>query len=220
MPKRPIQLIQGITKQIAAELLEGVYTGIKHKVKYAEDIKASELKYLPKEARLTIKLLDGTPYSKKEIDHLITKWIKPFCKKYAKKWEITGSYRRKKYPCNDVDLLVILNTNPIFRESKNLHVIRNGDQRTKLILRADSKSRFIPLDIFYTEPEWWPFSLLHFTGSKVFNIHVRKAAKSKGYKLNEYGLYKGGKKVSGLKTEKQILMKVIGKYYKPEERTK
>jgi DNA polymerase IV (family X) len=47
-------------------------------------------------------------------------------------------------------------------------------------------------------------ALLYFTGSMEFNVELRKLARSKSMKLNEYGLYKNGKRIAS-KTEKRSL---------------
>jgi len=60
-------------------------------------------------------------------------------------------------------------------------------------------------------------ALQYFTGSKEHNIITRKLALEKGLKLNEYGVFKGKKRVAG-KTEEEIY-KIIGlPYIEPELR--
>ena len=46
------------------------------------------------------------------------------------------------------------------------------------------------IDIMYTTPLEYPFAILYFTGSGSFNPLMRSYCLSKGYRLNEYGLYK------------------------------
>jgi len=58
-------------------------------------------------------------------------------------------------------------------------------------------------------------ALQYFTGSKEHNIHLRKIAINKGFKLNEYGLFKGSKMVAG-KTEEEIY-RVLGMKCPPPE---
>jgi len=215
---RPIYLIAGIGDSLADQLMSGLHPKIPRKIKYAEDLKDNELKYLPDEARLTIKYLDGNSFSRLEMEQVKEKFVIPFSA-HCKKWEIAGSYRRGKFPCNDMDLVVILNVYPVFKNSEDLKIVRNGDRRTKLLFKFSS--RFIPIDIFYTEPKWWIYSLMHFTGSKNFNIYIRAAAKKKGLRLNEYGLFdKRGEQVKKFNSEKAVMMYVLNKYYPPEERSK
>ena len=65
----------------------------------------------------------------------------------------------------------------------------------------------------------WGSGLFYFTGSKNFNIQMRKIAIKKGYKLNEYGLFdkKSEKMIAG-KTEEEICKKLGVKWVRPEER--
>ena len=55
------------------------------------------------------------------------------------------------------------------------------------------------------------------TGSKLFNINLRKKAKLLGYKLNEYGLYKNNNKIK-INSEKDIFEKLGLNYIKPKNR--
>jgi len=70
--------------------------------------------------------------------------------------------------------------------------------------------RFIPYKSYYT-------SLLFMTGSKQFNIKMRKIAKKMNYKLNEYGLYLNSKKIK-IKCEKDIFKKLNMKFIQPKYR--
>jgi len=70
--------------------------------------------------------------------------------------------------------------------------------------------RFVPYNSYYT-------SLLYFTGSKLFNINMRKKAKKLGFKLNEYGLYKNNKIIE-IKSEKDIFKHLNIEYLKPKLR--
>jgi len=53
------------------------------------------------------------------------------------------------------------------------------------------------------EEDSYGAALQYFTGSKGHNIHLRGIAKAKGLKINEYGVFKGKKKIAG-KEEKEI----------------
>ena len=89
-----------------------------------------------------------------------------------------------------------------------------GSTKATIILRSG-----IQADIRVLPPESWGAGLLYFTGSKNYNIEMRKIAIKKGYKLSEYGLFdkQTGKMIAG-KTEKEVLDKLGVKYLKPEER--
>jgi DNA polymerase/3'-5' exonuclease PolX len=70
--------------------------------------------------------------------------------------------------------------------------------------------RFIPF------LSWYP-ALLYFTGSKELNLMMRNKAKKLGYKLNEYGLFKGSKNIY-VESEEEIFDLLEMKYLEPQER--
>lgn len=151
--------------------------------------------------------------------------------------QICGSYRRQKLTSSDIDLLVttptILTENleeeklVIQKIVKKLHDSRfliddltsdstnkymgfcqDPKQNKKPVRRIDI--RFIPF------LSWYP-ALLYFTGSKEFNQILRSKAKKLGYKLNEYGLYKGNKNIY-VESEEEIFQILGEKYLEPQER--
>ena len=60
-------------------------------------------------------------------------------------------------------------------------------------------------------------ALNYFTGSKDHNVALRRIAMAKGWKLNEYGLYRGEKMIAG-RTEEEIYKKFGMDYIEPELR--
>jgi DNA polymerase (family 10) len=97
-----------------------------------------------------------------------------------------------------------------------------GPRRRSLVLRAapatrspSSKTarrapaRYYRVDLFAFTQKEKPFALFHYTGSKAYNIRTRAFAKRKGWRLNQYGLFKGssGHKVRGssaVRTERAL----------------
>lgn len=75
----------------------------------------------------------------------------------------------------------------------------------------------IKLDIFLTTRDSWMYTLLFATGSGKFNVRMRAVAKKKGYCLNQYGLYRSGKKVP-LKGEKELFALLGISYLSPSQR--
>jgi len=116
---------------------------------------------------------------------------------------LCGSYRRKCETVADLDIVVIPNDLVLFHAS----VSRIAD---KVLFSGDKKLSFmtpakygIQVDFLITDEFSYEAALLHFTGSKLFNIKCRARAKAKGLKLNEYSLWKGSKAVCH--TEQGIL---------------
>lgn len=147
-----------------------------------------------------------------------------------------GSYRRKAPYIGDID---IVTTKPLKEATDEMRLMyaegrlpfeimgeyASGDRKRSMIIRPTTnnrivgegnKSKYMRMDLFKTTDEELPFAMLHWTGSKSFNIRVRAHAKKKGYKLNQYGLFnKAGNKIKA-STEKEILS-AIGVTYKPPE---
>lgn len=135
-----------------------------------------------------------------------------------------GSYRRKVPIIKDIDLLTTRPLSEVVVDLKNLFLERtipfeiigeysSGDKKKSMIVLFAGK--YLRLDLFKTTEEELPSALLHWTGSKNFNIRTRAVAKKKGYKLNQEGLFKDGVKIPAA-TEKEILT-IIGVTYKSPE---
>ena len=77
----------------------------------------------------------------------------------------------------------------------------------------------------FTPKAEFPFAILYFTGSKVFNTLMRKRALDLGYTMNEHGLYhmknkKKDKRVDVEFTDEQSIFTFLGIQYRhPTERS-
>ncbi len=131
--------------------------------------------------------------------------------------EVAGSYRRRRETIGDLDVLVTCTDSakvmdrfvgyPEVRE-----VLSQGETRATVKLRGG-----LQVDLRAVEPEAYGAALLYFTGSKAHNIELRKIAQEGGYKLNEYGMFKGTRRVAG-KTEAEIYAKLGLDWIPPELR--
>ncbi len=135
--------------------------------------------------------------------------------KEVKKIEVVGSFRRRKETVGDIDILVVT-SNP----EKVMDVFCSLEGVVKVWGRGPKKASVhmkegFDMDLRVTDKESFGASLQYFTGSKAHNIAVRKIAISKGLKLNEYGLFKGEKKIAGA-TEEEIYQK-LGMQVPPPE---
>jgi len=148
--------------------------------------------------------------------------------------QICGSYRRQKLTSSDIDLLVTTPT--ILTEDLNEEkliiqkIVKRLHESQFLIddITSDSTNKYMGfckynklpvrrIDIrFIPFLSWYPASL-YFTGSKEFNQILRSKAKKLGYKLNEYGLYKGTKNIY-VESEEEIFQILGEKYLEPQER--
>ena len=146
------------------------------------------------------------------------KQAQSFSRKFLRSYPpiLVGSLRRKESVVNDIDLLIVGDySNDILIKLKNDKDIKILSAGSKTIMLIYKKNR---VDLFFTSEENLIPALLHHTGSKIFNIRMRKQAKDLGYKLNQYGLFNNeGKKIK-VKNEKDIFKILEMKYKKPEER--
>lgn len=137
-----------------------------------------------------------------------------------------GSIRRMKETIGDADFLAVSNRpKPVMEFFVNMpevvHVYARGETKSLVRLKngLDADLRVVPRESFGA-------ALNYFTGSKDHNVALRQIAIKKGYKLNEYGLFKGqrtkdkGQKwrmIAG-KTEEELYEALGLRYIEPELR--
>lgn len=112
-----------------------------------------------------------------------------------------GSVRRGKETVHDVDILAV---------SKNggelIQAFTKMPRVTKVSGAGETKgSVFIDdrfqVDLRVVAEDEYGAAQQYFTGSKEHNVKLRELAKKNGYKINEYGIWQGDKKVGGSKEE-------------------
>lgn len=117
--------------------------------------------------------------------------------------EIVGSYRRGRDTVGDIDILVCApaKVDPIASLRKYSDLDRlNASGRTKAsaVLRNG-----LQLDLRVVPAQSFGAAMQYFTGSKEHGIRLRQRARARGFKLSEYGLFRGGRRVAG-KSEKDV----------------
>ena len=137
---------------------------------------------------------------------------------YVKRAELAGSIRRMQETAGDLDILVISE-----KPSKVMDFFVNIPEVQDVLVKGPTKTSVrlkigMDADVRVLPPESFGAAFQYFTGDKYHNIAVREIAIKKGYKLNEYGLYKGKKIVAG-KTEEEIYEKLGMVWMEPELRT-
>ena len=140
--------------------------------------------------------------------------------KEVDKISLAGSLRRMKETIGDIDLLVTIKKGYKNGNKKVMDkfISLSGIQKvwdyglTKTSVRFDLG---IDADLRVVESYEFGSALQYFTGSKEHNIATRKLALEKGLKLNEYGVFKGKKRVAGENEEE--VYKIIGLPYIPPE---
>ena len=131
--------------------------------------------------------------------------------------EVCGSYRRGREDPGDLDIVIILKEN----ESLPAIVEKLVGQYTAVNWLGEKKTQIVvdgvKVDIKVSSLEGLGAALLYFTGPGGYNIGMRRSAKSKGLKLNEYGIWTRDTNVYlGGATEEEIYA-VLDKTYKPPE---
>lgn len=142
---------------------------------------------------------------------------------------VAGSYRRGATTSGDIDILVqgtsgmdrfvkLLSTRPEFTD-----IISSGRERTTFLWR-DLGGTVRQIDVLLRPKSAWAASLAYFTGDAGFARNMRAHAKTRGYKLNQNGLYKKTGTKTSIKPipigSEEELFKVLGiPWVPPAQRT-
>jgi DNA polymerase (family 10) len=115
--------------------------------------------------------------------------------------EIAGSYRRGRDTVGDLDLLVSST-----RGAGAIKALRRYEDLRELTAAGATKASGVlrnglQVDVRVVPPRSFGTALHYFTGSRDHNIHIRRRAQERGYKLNEYGLFGGKARVAGATEE-------------------
>ncbi|MDT8404720.1 DNA polymerase/3'-5' exonuclease PolX [Sulfuriflexus sp.] len=130
---------------------------------------------------------------------------------------VAGSYRRRKETVGDLDILVSARKDSLIMDSLTGYdevdeVVSKGKTRSTVHLRSG-----VQVDLRVVPQVSYGAALLYFTGSKAHNIAVRKLGVNKGYKINEYGVFKNDRRLAG-KSEEEVYAKVDLPFIEPELR--
>ena len=130
---------------------------------------------------------------------------------------VAGSFRRGQETVGDLDILVTAepgaDTVGYFRKYPEFEkIVAAGNTRATAYLRSG-----LQVDLRVLGEESFGAALYYFTGSKAHNIAVRAIARERGLKINEYGVFKGNRRIAG-KTEKDVFAAVDLPYIEPELR--
>ncbi len=130
---------------------------------------------------------------------------------------VAGSYRRRRDTVGDLDILVTTKQGPavgakLTRYENVAEVLAHGPTRTTVVLRSG-----LQVDVRAVPEQSYGAALLYFTGSKAHNIALRSLANERDWKLNEYGLFSGKRRIAGA-TEEEVYKKLGLTYIPPELR--
>jgi DNA polymerase (family 10) len=129
--------------------------------------------------------------------------------------QVAGSYRRCRETVGDLDILVVARQGRgviehfvAYDEVEN--VLSSGTTRASVILRSG-----LQVDLRVVPAVSYGAALYYFTGSRSHTIAVRRIAQRRGLKINEYGVFRGKKRIAG-KTEEEVF-ETIGLPFIPPE---
>jgi DNA polymerase (family 10) len=115
----------------------------------------------------------------------------------VKRADLAGSLRRRRETIGDLDILIISRESArALREFSRLPVVQQvialGDTRATVIIDGG-----IQVDVRAVAERCYGAALQYFTGSKDHNVHLRTIAQKRGLKINEYGVFRGRKRLGG-----------------------
>jgi len=125
---------------------------------------------------------------------------------------LSGSYpsHSKEYS-KDIDIIIVRNEEDSYsgelkdiiekigndtKTHVKLETISLGEKKFMGLLHSPKSNKMRHIDIRFVNVEELPYTWLYYSSGQVFNKLIRDKLKKKGYKLNEYGLYKGESKVN------------------------
>lgn len=233
LAQKELTTVYGIGPKKAKELIsKGIYSVQNLKQDLKQDLKKSKIK-------LTDSQLIGLKYyndlkkriPRKESEKTLKLIEKEFKKLYGKDAYaiLAGSYARGKKTSGDIDILLSIkkldNTTGILKDFVQ-HLFENnilvdtlsgtdGNNYMGIIKIGSKPHRHI--DLHMVKDQDVPFHILYFSSGEQFSRMIRQKAKEQGYKLNDKGLFKNGKRVN-VKTEKNVFNKLKLKWVPFEKR--
>ncbi|HEX4998295.1 MAG TPA: DNA polymerase/3'-5' exonuclease PolX [Terriglobia bacterium] len=117
--------------------------------------------------------------------------------------DLAGSLRRRLETIGDIDVVVAAADRAtalkaIVRLPEVREVLALGDTKATILIENN-----LQVDVRAVDPESYGAALQYFTGSKQHNVHLRTLARRDGLKINEYGVFRGEKRLGG-STEEDV----------------
>ena len=165
-----LRALRGWKETMEAKVLQGI-----------ADLKAWRGRFRLVEADAAIRPLLERLEATRELTHL----------------QVAGSYRRRRETVGDVDLLVTATAaEPVMERFVSApevkQVLAHGDTKSSIVLRQG-----LQVDLRVVGEESLGAALHYFTGSKAHNIAVRTLGVKRGVKINEYGIFRGSRRIAG-----------------------
>jgi DNA polymerase (family 10) len=129
--------------------------------------------------------------------------------------EVVGSFRRWKETVGDLDVLAESEAGAAvvahFTEFPEIaQVLARGSTKSSVRLRGG-----LQVDLRVVPRESYGAALVYFTGSKAHNIALRRMGQERGLKINEYGVFRGARRVAG--RDEEEVYRAVGLPWIPPE---
>tara|TARA_B100000795_G_scaffold132725_1_gene99055 strand:- start:2604 stop:5663 length:3060 start_codon:yes stop_codon:yes gene_type:complete len=147
------------------------------------------------------------------------------------KMQIVGSWRRQAKTSGDIDIIMSGDASDytnfidiLIKKKVLIEVLSRGKIKTLGISQLTPSSIPRRIDFMFTGKAEFPFAVLYFTGSKIFNTLMRARAQDLGYTMNEHGLYhmvknKKGDKITQEFADEASIFAFLGiEWREPKER--
>lgn len=164
---------------------------------------------MAKEGRRVL-LAEARPYAESLVRHLKAA-------PGVRRVEAAGSYRRRRETVGDLDILAVCAGSAavmdrLARYDGVARVVARGTTKMTVLLKNG-----LQVDLRVVPEESFGAALQYFTGSKEHSIEVRGRAVGLELKLNEYGVFRGARRVAG-RTEEEVYRAVGLPWIPPELR--
>ncbi|MDE2148911.1 MAG: DNA polymerase/3'-5' exonuclease PolX [Gammaproteobacteria bacterium] len=111
--------------------------------------------------------------------------------------DVAGSFRRMRDTVGDLDFVVAARrAAPVMQHflayDRIGEVISSGPTRASMVLQSG-----LQVDLRVIRRASYGAALVYFTGSKAHTIAIRKLAREHGLKINEYGVFRGERRIAG-----------------------
>jgi DNA polymerase (family 10) len=121
--------------------------------------------------------------------------------KLVERADLAGSIRRGRETIGDIDLLISSrNGEEALREFVKLPMVKRasalGETRASALIEGN-----LQVDVRAEPKESYGAALQYLTGSKQHSVHLRTIAQRQGLKVNEYGVFRGDKRIGDEKED-------------------
>lgn len=192
-----LEKIYGVGPKVAADWAEKGYSSVAQIKKAHQDGSIQ----LTKQQAIGIKYFRdlAQPIPRKEAIKMFAQFKRRFP---GLEVELMGSFGMKdpaKQEGKDLDILVVGAEMGEIVQSLGDWIVCEAELGEKMgvfLMRFPGYARVVHVDVKIATKEQKPFYTLYFRSGEKFSRKIRKIAKDRGYKLNQYGLFKNGRRIS------------------------